>query len=319
MPPSSPPGAPTIRSSKPSPLTSPAEETLKPAWSPAVSPWMMKPSAGRERREVDHLPARAVDRAEARRLAEHHIGLAGIVAAVVAAVRPDDQVGEAVAVDVARRGDAVAGVVARRIALDDEAVGRRESVVRSITCRPPAVDRAEARRLAEHHIGLAGIGAAVVAAGRADDQVGEAVAVDVARRGDAAAGLVARRIALDDEAVGGRERREVDHLPAACRRPCRSPTPCRTPHRPRRHRCRRRRHDGAPTIRSAKPSPFTSPAEETLQPARSPAVSPWMMKPCGGRKRREVEQTRESHRQRPARRAPRRCRTRSGRRCRSRH
>ena len=55
--------------------------------------------------------------------------------------------------------------------------------------------------LAEHHIGLAGIAAAVVAVGRADDQVVEAVAVDVAGRGDAAAGLVAVGIALDDEAV----------------------------------------------------------------------------------------------------------------------
>ena len=35
--------APTIRSSKPSPLTSPAEDTEQPDWSTASSPWSTKP------------------------------------------------------------------------------------------------------------------------------------------------------------------------------------------------------------------------------------------------------------------------------------
>ncbi len=64
------------------------------------------------------------------------IGLAGIAAAIVAQGRPDDQVVEAVAIDIAGRRDAPARVVAGRIALDDEALGR-VSVVRSITWRPP--------------------------------------------------------------------------------------------------------------------------------------------------------------------------------------
>ena len=165
----------------------------------------------------------------------------------------------------------MAGIVIRRIALDDEAVGGRERrEVDHLPVEPAGVDRgAEARRLAEHHVGLAGIVAAVVAARRPDDQIGEAVAVHVAGRGDAEAGIVIRRIALDDEAVGGRERREIDHLPvepagvdrvAEARRLAEhhvslaGVTPPSSP-------------PGAPTIRSSKPSPFTSPAAETLKPA----------------------------------------------------
>ena len=90
-------GAPTIRSSKPSPLTSPAEAT--------------EPAAivnGRLAADLEAVAAVEGGRqveigGEARGLAEHHIARPGT--AMSAAARPDDQVVEAVAVDVAGRGD----------------------------------------------------------------------------------------------------------------------------------------------------------------------------------------------------------------------
>ena len=54
----------------------------------------------------------------------------------------------------------------------------------------------------EHHIGRAGHGAAAAVAGSADDQVVDAVAIDVARRRHRAAGVVACVLALDLEAAG---------------------------------------------------------------------------------------------------------------------
>ena len=84
---------------------------------------------GGERRQVDHLAAAHV-RAEAPARAEHHIGLARRGAAIVSKTRPDDEILEAVAIDVPRRGNADAGPVTGRIALDDEALrcGERRQV-----------------------------------------------------------------------------------------------------------------------------------------------------------------------------------------------
>jgi hypothetical protein len=93
----------------------------------------------------------------------------------------------------------------RGIALDDEPVGGA-SAARSMS---------RIRRLAENDIGFARIGAAIVAIACADDDVVEAVAVDVAGRGDTPARLVAGGIALDDEAVGRSEGGEVDGRKAA--------------------------------------------------------------------------------------------------------
>ena len=75
--------------------------------------------AGRDRGEVDL-------RREAGGLAEHHVAVACAgagVAGTVAVESPDDEVVEAVAVDVARRGYRIAGPVARVLAMDDEAAG----------------------------------------------------------------------------------------------------------------------------------------------------------------------------------------------------
>src|SRR5262245_47046666 len=73
--------------------------------------------AGRHRGEVDL-------RRKARCLAEHDVTVARKVACVagaVAAVCPDDEVVEAVAIDVASRGYRTAGFIGRVLAMDDEA------------------------------------------------------------------------------------------------------------------------------------------------------------------------------------------------------
>ncbi len=64
---------------------------------------------------------------------------------------------------------------------------------------PPAVD----------HIGLAGIGATVVAGVRADQHIVEPIAVHVARAGHLTE-AIPRDIALDDEPLIGREAGKVD-------------------------------------------------------------------------------------------------------------
>ena len=128
-----------------------------------------------------------------------------------------------------------------------------------IVCDPVGADRASpaaVRCPAEHHVARAGTVAVRVGASGADDQVVEAVAVDVARRGDGTAAEVARRLAAELEAVAAVEARQVD-----VRR--RSLRPCRTPRSSRRRRLPCGSAPRAPTIRSSKPSPLTSPAEAT--------------------------------------------------------
>jgi hypothetical protein len=113
--------------------------------------------------------------------AEQNVAVARIDAGVAGAVAepcPDDEVVEAVAVDVTRRGDRNAGLVVHVLAMDDEAAvaGRDRGEV--------DLGR-EARGLAEHHVAIARTFAGVagsVAKGCPDDEVVEAVAVDVAGR-----------------------------------------------------------------------------------------------------------------------------------------
>ena len=142
-------------------------------------------------------------------MAEYHIGLASVGAAIVSEGAPDDQVGKAIAVDVARRRNAGAGVVVCQIALDNEALRRCKG--RKVDHRAAgAIDRAEAPCTTEHDIAFAGVGAAIVSERRSDDQVGETIAVYVPGRRDTPAGLVECRIALDDEALRGREERQIE-------------------------------------------------------------------------------------------------------------
>ena len=91
----------------------------------------------------------------------------------------------------------------------------------------------KARSLAEHHIALARIGVpARIGARGADQDVVEAVAIDVPRRGDGLAAAVTGIDAVEAEAVGAVEAREIE-------RRRQSPTPCRTPHSSRPHRSSR--------------------------------------------------------------------------------
>src|SRR3954454_6694273 len=126
--------------------------------------------AGRDRGEVDL-------RRETGGLAEHHVAVARSVARVagsIAKLGSDNEVVEAVAVDVAGRGYPTAGYIGGILAVDDEAAvaGRDRGQVDL---------RREARRLAEHHVAVARAVACVagsIGTGCPDEEVVEAVAVD---------------------------------------------------------------------------------------------------------------------------------------------
>src|SRR5262249_57371668 len=100
-----------------------------------------------------------------------------------------------------------AGLSARSMHMDEEAAvaGRHRGEV---------VLGRNARCLAEHDVAVARKVACVagaVAAVCPDDEVVEAVAIDVASRGYRTAGFIGRVLAMDDEAaVAGRDRGEVD-------------------------------------------------------------------------------------------------------------
>ena len=158
---------------------------------------------------VDHEPAgarrhrRQVDRGGPG-LAEHHVAAPGAAASGrIAFRRSDDQVGEAVAVDIAGARHAVTAVVERTLAIDDEAAG---------ACRNRRqVDR-RGSGLAEHDVASARGGAAGwVTLGRPDNEVGEPVAVDIAGTRHAEAAGIAQALAVDHEPAGPRRHcRQVD-------------------------------------------------------------------------------------------------------------
>ena len=97
------------------------------------------------------------------RAAEHHVALAGIgIATGVRSASPDDQVRQAVAIDVTGAGNADAGVVVGIDAVDPETADAQHG----------EIDR-RAAGLAEHHIAFAGTEAADGAGPiGADDQIG---------------------------------------------------------------------------------------------------------------------------------------------------
>ena len=173
-------GAPTIRSSMPSPLTSPAPATEKPLWSYVVDPVEAEAVAAVERGEIEA-------RREAGGGAEHHIALAGVVPAagigagapMIRSSMPSPLTSPAPATE--RRCGHTSSIPSRRKPL--RAVERGEIEARR-----------EAGGGAEHHVALAGIvPAAGIGARRPDDQVIDAVAVDVPRARDRAAAVVIRR------------------------------------------------------------------------------------------------------------------------------
>ena len=88
----------------------------------------------------------------------------------------DDQVAHAIAVDVAGGTDRAAGKITRRFTVEHEAV----AAVEAGQCQR----RAELGGFAEHHVAAAGISAVGAGAPSADDQVVDAIAVDVASATD---------------------------------------------------------------------------------------------------------------------------------------
>jgi len=125
---------------------------------------------GKAARAVRHV--RQLDRT-AVRLAEHDIALAGLAAVRIGPERADDHIRQAVTVHVARAADRVAGLIVAVDTLDHEAAAPRRD--------GGQFDRIGIARLAEHDITLAGLSAVRIAARRADNNVIDAVAVDVAR------------------------------------------------------------------------------------------------------------------------------------------
>ena len=101
----------------------------------------------------------------------------------------------------------MAGLIARILAMEDEAA--------VAGCNRGEVDLGrKARGLAEHHVAVAGIVSCVAGAirvGSPDDDIVEAVAVDVAGRRHRGAGVVSHVLAMDDEAAGpGGHIRQID-------------------------------------------------------------------------------------------------------------
>ena len=154
-----------------------------------------EPVGSRQRRQIDG-PACAAT------LAVDDIGFAGAIATVIAASCTDDQIADAITIDVACIGYAVPGHVARRIALNPESFAGENAGQIDQPTRGSA--------LAIDDIGLPGIGAAIVSATGPDDDVADPVAIDIACARYTAARQIACRIATDDEPVAGSQAGEVD-------------------------------------------------------------------------------------------------------------
>ncbi len=123
-------------------------------------------------------------RAKSAGLAEQHIAVAGLGTrarrrtGTVGKERPDDKVVEAVAVDVPGGGNRNAGIIVRIRAVDHEAADAGGDV--------HEIDRrTESASVAEYHIAVAGFDAGArrragaIATGCPDDEVVEAVAIDI--------------------------------------------------------------------------------------------------------------------------------------------
>ena len=127
-------------------------------------------------------------------LAEHHVAAADLPAgACVAPGCPNDQVSQAVAVDVARARHASAAEIVCALAVDHEAAAASS-------------DRAQLDRdagcVAKHHIAATLLDASVRGTTQGpDDQVGQTVAVDIARTRHADAADVAGTLAVDHKSA----------------------------------------------------------------------------------------------------------------------
>ena len=171
-----------------------------------------------------------------------------------AAHRRDVRAAVAVPVPAAPHGRA--RTVARRRAVDTEAA-RAES---------GQIDRA-ARGPAEQHVRRAGVvPAVVVGLRRADRDVGPPVAVHVTHPGDRRSGKVEGGGTANLVAAGA-ERVQPDRVVEAFPKTTYAAPACCLPGTS---------VWGAPTTRSGRASPLTSPRPATDQPASAPALGPWI-------------------------------------------
>ncbi len=144
---------------------------------------------------------------EARTLAIDQIGGA---LAIVGIGGPHQHVGEAVAIEVACRGDRTAELVLGLRAVDSKTAAAVD--------RAQVHDRRESASLAEQHIGGSSlIDARWRGVGGAYEEIPIAVAVDVACVGDRATATVLRMGAVDAEAIGSVERQGIDDGRGAAR------------------------------------------------------------------------------------------------------
>ena len=124
---------------------------------------------------------------------EYHVAAAGSVAVGIGAQSADDQVVHAIAVDIAGGADREAGKITRRLAVEHKAVAAIKA--------GQWQRRAEPGGFAEHHVAASGITAVCIGNKSADDQVVDAIAVDVAGGADRGARIIIRRLAVEHEAV----------------------------------------------------------------------------------------------------------------------
>ena len=103
--------------------------------------------------------------------AEDHVARAAIGAALVGVGRPDGEIAETVAIDVAGGADGKAGEVATHRADEFESI-------RAIEADEPHAGR-EAAGLAEDHVARTAVDAALIGKGGSDDHVGKAVSIHV--------------------------------------------------------------------------------------------------------------------------------------------
>ena len=140
---------------------------------------------------LDHLAAVRGGSAETVGFSVHNVGLAGVTMGVVAEHRADDNVGEAVAIDIAGAGNAPAQLIGWDVVAGDEEAGRlRQGLKLDDALSICGADHPKVAGAAEEDKGLAAVDLRVVAKSRADDEVVEPVAIDVAGGRYAVAGLI---------------------------------------------------------------------------------------------------------------------------------
>ena len=125
---------------------------------------------------------------------EEDVGAAGVCkAARISVTRADDQVSEAVTVEVSRSGYADPRHISSVLTLDDEATDSQSDGGKIHRCSVGA---------AEDDIAATGaVASRRISESRSDDQVGQSVTVDVTRHRDGKPALIFRSLSVDDKST----------------------------------------------------------------------------------------------------------------------